>query len=98
MNGMRSPSPATDSQSRFSRKRSRTSVLEIDSWMPSKIQAISPLADRLMRLIEGETSSVSSWRYAKPWEMRSCTAIAKIQKQKYTFAVAAGPPTKYPAS
>jgi len=53
MNGMRSLSPATDSQSRFSRKRSRSSVLEIDSWMPSKIQAISPLVDRLMRLIEG---------------------------------------------
>jgi len=53
MNGMRSLSPATDSQSRFSRKRSRTSVLEIDSGMPSKIQAISPLVDRLMRLIKG---------------------------------------------
>ena len=53
MNGMRSPSPAIDSQSRFSRKRSRTSVLEIDSWMPSKIQAISQLVVRLMRLIEG---------------------------------------------
>lgn len=53
MNGMRSLSPATDSQSRFSRKRSRSSILEIDSWMPSRIQAISPLVDRLMRLIEG---------------------------------------------
>jgi serine/threonine-protein kinase RsbW len=53
MNGMRSLNPATDSQSRFSRKRSRSSMLEIDSWMPSKIQAISPLVDRLMRLIEG---------------------------------------------
>ena len=53
MNGMRSLSPTTDSQSRFSRKRSPSSVLEIDSWMPSKIQAISPLVDRLMRLIEG---------------------------------------------
>jgi serine/threonine-protein kinase RsbW len=53
MNGMRSLNPATDFQSRFSRKRSRSSVLEIDSWMPSKIQAISPLVDRLMRLIEG---------------------------------------------
>jgi serine/threonine-protein kinase RsbW len=53
MNGMRSLSPATDSQSRFSRKRSRSSILEIDSWMPSKVQAISPLVDRLMRLIEG---------------------------------------------
>jgi len=53
MNGMRSLNPATDSQSRFSRKRSRSSILEIDSWMASKIQAISPLVDRLMRLIEG---------------------------------------------
>src|SRR5712675_2625926 len=53
MSGMRSLNPATDSQSRFSRKRSRSSILEIGSWMPSKIQAISPLVDRLMRLIEG---------------------------------------------
>ena len=37
----------------FPGKRFRSSVVEIDSWMPSKIQAISPLVDRLMRLIEG---------------------------------------------
>src|SRR5579863_7261026 len=55
MSGMRSLNlnPATDSQSRFSNKRSRSSILEIDSWIPSKIQAISPLVDRVMRLIEG---------------------------------------------
>ena len=53
MTGMRSLNPATESQSRFSRKRPRSFVLEIDSWMPSKIQAISPLVDRVMRLIEG---------------------------------------------
>jgi serine/threonine-protein kinase RsbW len=53
MNGMRKLNSATDSQSGSSRKRSGSSVLEIDSWMPSKIQAISPLVDRLMRLIEG---------------------------------------------
>jgi serine/threonine-protein kinase RsbW len=29
------------------------SLLKIDAWMPSEIKAISPLADRLMRLIEG---------------------------------------------
>ena len=52
MSGMRSLNSATESQSRFSKKRSRSSILEIDSWMPSKIQAISPLVDRLMRLIE----------------------------------------------
>ena len=53
MSGMRSLSGAWKSQSAFSRKRSRSSILEIDSWMPSKIQAISPLVDRLMRLIKG---------------------------------------------
>jgi serine/threonine-protein kinase RsbW len=56
MSGMRSLSPATDSQLRFSKKRSRSSILQIDSWMPSKIQAISPLVDRLMMLIKGSQS------------------------------------------
>ena len=52
MSGMRSLNRASDSQAPFAGKRSRSSVLEIDSWMASKIQAISPLVDRLMRLIE----------------------------------------------
>ena len=52
MSGMQTPNGASDSQSRFSGKRSGSSILEIDSWMPSAIQAISPLVDRLMRLIE----------------------------------------------
>jgi len=51
---MRSLNGAADSQARVSRRNSiSSSVLEIDSWMPSAIQAISPLVDRLMRLIEG---------------------------------------------
>jgi serine/threonine-protein kinase RsbW len=29
------------------------SLLEIDAWIPSEISAISPLVERLMRLIEG---------------------------------------------
>src|SRR5580693_5098576 len=53
MSGMGSLNRTTDSQSRFSKKRSRSSILEIDSWMPSEVRAISPLVDRLMRLIEG---------------------------------------------
>jgi serine/threonine-protein kinase RsbW len=53
MSEMRSLSRAPNSQSQFPGKRSRSSILEIDSWMPGKIQAISPLVDRLMRLIEG---------------------------------------------
>jgi serine/threonine-protein kinase RsbW len=53
MSGMRSVGPAADSQLRFSKKGFRSFILQIDSWMPSKIQAISPLVDRLMMLIEG---------------------------------------------
>jgi serine/threonine-protein kinase RsbW len=52
MNGIRNPK-ASDSRSPFPGKRSRPSILDIDSWMPSAIQAISPLVDRLMRLIRG---------------------------------------------
>jgi serine/threonine-protein kinase RsbW len=53
MNGVRNLHSASDSQSPFPGKRSRPSILGIDSWMPSVIQAISPLVERLMRLIEG---------------------------------------------
>ena len=53
MSEMRSLNGASDSKSPFLAKRSRSPILEIDSWMPSEIQAISPLVDRLMRLIEG---------------------------------------------
>ena len=40
-------------QSQSPEKLNRSSTLEIDSWMPGRIQAISPLVDRLMLLIEG---------------------------------------------
>ena len=52
MGGMRSLSRTSDSQLQFFGKRSRSSILEIDTWMPSEVRAISPLVDRLMRLIE----------------------------------------------
>jgi serine/threonine-protein kinase RsbW len=52
MGGMQSLNRATDSQSHFPKKRSRSSILEIDSWMSSQVRAISPLVDRLMKLIE----------------------------------------------
>jgi len=52
MNGMRSRNEAPNPQLRFLGQHSRSSILEIDYWMPSRIQAISPLVDRLMRLIE----------------------------------------------
>jgi serine/threonine-protein kinase RsbW len=53
MNGIGSLNEASSSHPQFSGKRSGSSILEVDSWMPSKIQAISPLVDRLMELVKG---------------------------------------------
>ena len=53
MNGMRGQNEAPNSQPKFSGKRSGSSILEIDTWMPGEIQAVSPTVDRLMRLIQG---------------------------------------------
>ena len=46
----------SDSQSTFSRKHSHSPILEIDSWLPSEIQDVSPTVDRFMRLIGGSES------------------------------------------
>jgi anti-sigma regulatory factor (Ser/Thr protein kinase) len=53
MSGMRGLNRASESQSVFSRERSHSRIVEIDSWMPSETHVISPTVDRLMRLIEG---------------------------------------------
>src|SRR6266403_2739773 len=53
MVGMRIMRGPLSSPSRSSEKPTRSSILEIASWIPSRIQAISPLVDRLMLLIEG---------------------------------------------
>jgi serine/threonine-protein kinase RsbW len=52
MNGIGSLNRTPDAQLPFSGKRSRSSILELDFWMPSEVRAISPLVDRLMRLIK----------------------------------------------
>ena len=52
MNDSRSANVKTKLRPAFA-GRSAGSLLEIDAWMPSEISKISPLVDRLMRLIEG---------------------------------------------
>ena len=52
MNGARSVKVRTDLWPAFA-GRSAGSLLEIDAWIQSEIKAISPLVERLMRLIEG---------------------------------------------
>jgi serine/threonine-protein kinase RsbW len=50
---LRIANPPSDFRVQFAGRRANSSLLEIDSWIPSEIKAISPLVDRLMRLIEG---------------------------------------------
>jgi serine/threonine-protein kinase RsbW len=52
MNDARSVNVRADLRPAFA-GRSAGSLLEIDAWIPSEISAISPLVERLMRLIEG---------------------------------------------
>jgi serine/threonine-protein kinase RsbW len=40
-------------QAQFAERHASGSLLEIDAWIPSETKAISPLVDRLIRLIEG---------------------------------------------
>jgi len=43
----------SDLRAHLATTNGRGSLLEVDAWMPSEVRAISPLVDRLMRLIEG---------------------------------------------
>jgi anti-sigma regulatory factor (Ser/Thr protein kinase) len=73
MSGMRNLKGALDSPP----TRSRSSVLEIDSWMPSRIQAISPLVDRLMRLIE-QSRCVPEEEFEIEFALREALANAVV--------------------
>ena len=52
MNNGRSVNAGANLRPAFA-SRGAGSLLEIDAWMPSEISAISPLVERLLRLIEG---------------------------------------------
>src|SRR6267154_4092686 len=42
----------TDLRAHLDRTRHGGGLLEVDAWIPSEVKAISPLVERLMRLIE----------------------------------------------
>ena len=50
---IRTAKEPSDFRAQFAGRRASGSLLEIDSWIPSEVKAISPLVDRLMRLIQG---------------------------------------------
>ena len=43
----------SDLRTHLATTRGGGSLLEVDAWIPSEVSAISPLVDRLMRVIEG---------------------------------------------
>jgi serine/threonine-protein kinase RsbW len=53
MSRMEAPNRRKDLRSHLPGTRGGGSLLEVDAWIPSEVKAISPLVDRLMRLIEG---------------------------------------------
>jgi serine/threonine-protein kinase RsbW len=81
MSGMRSLNGASNFQPQVSGKRSRSSILEIDSWMPGKIPAISPMVDRLMQLIEG-SQCVSGKEFDVELALREALGNAVVHGNK----------------
>jgi serine/threonine-protein kinase RsbW len=65
------------SESQPSRKNSFSSILEIDSWMPSKIEAISPLVERIMLLMEG-SQCVSGEEFSVELALREALGNAVV--------------------
>jgi anti-sigma regulatory factor (Ser/Thr protein kinase) len=52
-------------------------LLEVDAWIPSELKAISPLVDRLMRLIEG-SRCIAGEEYAVELGLREALSNAVI--------------------
>jgi hypothetical protein len=65
MNDARSVNVRADLWSTFAR-RGAGSLLEIDAWMQSEIKGISPLVERLMRLVEGSHCVTGEETAAEP--------------------------------
>src|SRR5258708_39853301 len=50
---MEGPGGRSDLRANLPSTRGSGNLLEVDAWIPSEVKAISPLVERLMRLIEG---------------------------------------------
>ena len=92
-----------NSRPKFSGKHSGSSILEVDFWMASNVQAISPLVDSLMRLIE-RAKCVPGAEFDVELAIREALGNAVVHGnqenpiKKYTSGAVANPATKYPSS
>jgi serine/threonine-protein kinase RsbW len=67
----------SDLRAHLARTPGSASLLEVDAWIPSEGKAISPLVDRLMRLIEG-SHRITSEEYAVELALREALSNAVI--------------------
>jgi serine/threonine-protein kinase RsbW len=70
-------SRGSDFRAQFIAGRKGTSFFQIEAWMPSEIKAISPLVDRLIRLIEG-SQCVAGNEYAVELGLREALNNAVV--------------------
>jgi serine/threonine-protein kinase RsbW len=76
MSRMEAPNGRTDVRAHLPSTRGR-SLLEVDAWIPSELKAISPLVERLMRLIEG-SRCIAGEEYAVELGLREALSNAVI--------------------
>src|SRR5580704_1874133 len=67
----------SDLRGHLATTREGGSLLEVDAWIPSELKAISPLVDRLMRLIEG-SRCIAGEEYAVELGLREALSNAVI--------------------
>jgi serine/threonine-protein kinase RsbW len=67
----------SDFRTRLATTRAGGSLLKVDAWIPSELKAISPLVDRLMRLIEG-SHCITGEEYAVELALREALSNAVV--------------------
>ena len=67
----------SDLRTHLARTSARESLLEVDAWIPSELRAISPLVDRLMRVIEG-SHCITGEEYAVELALREALSNAVV--------------------
>jgi serine/threonine-protein kinase RsbW len=67
----------SDLRAHLARPPGSGSLLEVDVWIPSEIKAISPLVDRLMRLIE-ESHCITGEEHAVELALREALSNAVV--------------------
>lgn len=81
MSRLEAPNVRSDFRAHLASTRGGGSLLEVDAWIPSEIKAISPLLQRLMRLIEG-SHCITGDEYSVEVALREALSNAIVHGNK----------------